>query len=114
MSEDRKAFEAWWAQSGFTKYKETAEAAYEAGRRDPSIRQAAWQPIETAPRVATRILGLVEGVPRFICYGKTSHVPMYGWILTDQGPEDCELCEPTLWMPLPAAASQVAQEDGKP
>ena len=60
----------------------------------------AWQPMDTAPRTG-RILGVVEGCVRFIYWGKTSHVPIYGWNLGDQGVEDCELCEPTHWMPVP-------------
>ena len=60
-----------------------------------------WQPIETAPRDAGCLLGWVEGVVRFIQWGKTSHVPLYGWCLADQGPEDFDLCTPTHWMPLP-------------
>ena len=60
-----------------------------------------WQPIETAPR-QRRFLALVDGLVRFVAWGKTSHVPMYGWCLVDQGAEDSELCEPTHWMPFPA------------
>jgi hypothetical protein len=47
------------------------------------------------------VLGVVEGDVHFIRYGKTSHVPLYGWNVCDQGPEDCDLVEPTHWMPLP-------------
>lgn len=66
-------------------------------------RARGWQPIESAPKVVGRIMGAVDGRARFICWGKASHVPMYGWVLTDQGPEDCDLCDPTHWMPLPAS-----------
>ena len=59
-----------------------------------------WQPIETAPK-GPPLLGFVDGCVRFVSWGKTSHVPMYGWCLVDQGIEDCDLCEPTHWMPLP-------------
>lgn len=64
-----------------------------------------WQPIETAPR-ERRILAVVDGLVRFVVWGKTSHVPMFGWCLVDQGAEDSELCEPTHWMPLPAPPSE--------
>ncbi|WP_408902166.1 DUF551 domain-containing protein [Rhodovarius crocodyli] len=37
---------------------------------------------------------------------KTSHVPIYGWCLVDQGGEDTDLCKPTHWMPLPKPPSQ--------
>lgn len=59
-----------------------------------------WQSMEVAPR-ETRLLGRVAGRVRFIRWGKVSHVPIYGWVLVDQGPEDCELCEPSGWMHLP-------------
>jgi len=60
-----------------------------------------WQNIDFALPIAKRILGVVDGEVRVISYGKTSHVPMYGWCLADQGPEDFDLCNPTHWMPLP-------------
>ncbi len=62
-----------------------------------------WQPIETAPRDKGYLLGWVEGTVRFIQYGKTSHVPLYGWCLADQGPEEFDLCHPSHWMPIPEA-----------
>lgn len=75
--------------------------------------EARWQPMETAPKVVGRIIGAVECRARFICWGKTSHVPLYGWILTDQGPEDADLCQPTAWMPLPDAAMASSTPQGK-
>ena len=61
-----------------------------------------WQPIETAPKEPrTTILAMVDGYVRFVSYGKTSHIPIYGWCLADQVPEDADLCDPTHWMPLP-------------
>jgi imidazoleglycerol phosphate synthase glutamine amidotransferase subunit HisH len=60
-----------------------------------------WRPIETAPQDGSRLLGWVDGEVRFIFYGKTSHVPIYGWNVCDQGAEDCDLVMPTHWMPLP-------------
>ena len=59
-----------------------------------------WQPMSTAPK-DDRFLAMVEGDIRVVRYGKTSHVPIYGWVLVDQGAEDCDLCEPTCWHPLP-------------
>ena len=61
-----------------------------------------WQPIATAPKDA-HILAVVDGQVRIVRYGKTSHVPLYGFCLADQGAEDFDLCNPTLWMPLPPA-----------
>lgn len=54
-----------------------------------------------APRDGTRILAIVDGDWRFVMWGKTSHVPLYGFCLADQGPEDFDICEPTGWLPLP-------------
>lgn len=72
---------------------------------------AQWQPIETAPKVVGRIIGWVDGRARFICWGKASHVPMFGWVLTDQGPEECDLCSPTHWMPLPTSPAADLKKD---
>jgi len=80
-----------------------AAAAHAQGLRERIAEleaQRQWLPIETAPR-QRRFLALVDGLVRFVAWGKTSHVPMYGWCLVDQGAEDSELCEPTHWMPLP-------------
>lgn len=65
--------------------------------------QPQWLPIETAPKDKGCLIGLVNGSVRFIRWGKTSHVPMYGWCLADQGVEDFDLCDPTHWMSLPGA-----------
>lgn len=59
-----------------------------------------WRNIETAPMDA-RLLGVVNGVVRFIAWGKTSHLPWHGFCLADQGAEEFDICEPTHWMPLP-------------
>lgn len=60
-----------------------------------------WQPIESAPKDGTRFLAVVDGVVRIVSFGKTSHVPIYGFCLRDQGPEDSDICEPEVWQPLP-------------
>jgi hypothetical protein len=59
-----------------------------------------WHTMETAPR-NRRILGVVDGEVRFIMWGKTSHLPLTGFCLADQGPEDFDICEPTKWMEIP-------------
>lgn len=61
----------------------------------------AWQPIETAPKDGRRFLAVVDDCVRIAMWTKTSHVPLYGFCLVDQGAEDCDLCKPTHWMPLP-------------
>ena len=59
-----------------------------------------WRPIETAPKDEL-ILASVNGEVRLVSWGKTSHVPMYGFCLADQGMEEYDMCSPTHWMPLP-------------
>ena len=79
---------------------------------------AEWQSIEPAPKDGTRILAIVpdpddnEQTIRFVAWGKTSHVPMYGFCLADQGPEHFDLCKPTRWMPLPALPEPDGVFDG--
>ena len=68
-----------------------------------------WQDIETAPKDGTRFRGRQRRVNRLTgkmyywrritWYGKTSHVPLYGWCC-GQG-ENVDLWQPTHWMPLP-------------
>jgi hypothetical protein len=72
-----------------------------------------WQPIETAERAPyrERFLGVVDGEVRLIMWTKTSHVPIYGWCLVDQGAEDCDLCTPTHWQPLPAPPEPAPDAD---
>jgi len=73
-----------------------------------------WQPIETAPKDGTRILGrcvyaagLTDRAPmgklcrttRKTFWGKTSHVPLYGWNY-GRDVENLNLWEPTHWKPI--------------
>lgn len=67
-----------------------------------------WQSMETAPRDGTHILAAVNGVVRRVAWGKTSHMPLYGFCLADQGVEDFDLCDPTYWVPLPALPKEAA------
>ncbi|MDW9866748.1 hypothetical protein [Sinorhizobium meliloti] len=59
-----------------------------------------WQPMETAPKHG-RFLAVVDGEVCVVSCGKTSHLPIEGFCLADQGPEDFDLCKPTVWQPLP-------------
>ncbi|MFC5353576.1 DUF551 domain-containing protein [Azospirillum himalayense] len=68
-------------------------------------RIANWQDIASAPRDGTRFLAVVDGDVALVFWGKTSHVPIYGFCRADQGPEDADLCDPTAWMPLPPPPS---------
>ncbi len=71
----------------------------------------AWQPMNTAPSNCT-LLGSVAGVVRLIRWGKTSHVPMYGWCLADQGVEEFDLCDPDGWQHPPPALFPAAVPQG--
>lgn len=51
-------------------------------------------------------LAVVDGKVRVVQWGKTSHVTMYGYCLADQGVEDCDLCQPTHWRPMPQLPRQ--------
>ena len=71
--------------------------------RDALRAAQAWQPIETAPKDGTAFLGVVNGRVRVVQWGKTSHVPIWGFCLADQGVEEFDLCNPSQGMPLPPA-----------
>lgn len=60
-----------------------------------------WQPIDTAPKDGTHFLGFVDGQVRRVSWGKTSHVPIYGFCVRDQGAEESDLCQFSAWQPLP-------------
>lgn len=59
-----------------------------------------WLSIEQAPKDRL-LLGFVNGKKRLIKWGKTSHVPLYGFCLADQGAEDFDICDPTHYQELP-------------
>jgi len=60
-----------------------------------------WRPIESAPRDGTRITGLAGILAQETWYGKTAHVPLYGWCYLSDPPdvESCDLWHPTHWQP---------------
>lgn len=76
-------------------------------KRVRSILQAAgpppneWRTIESAPMDCTPFLAVVDGRVRTVQWGRTSHLPINGFCLADQGVEDFDLCHPTAWQPLP-------------
>lgn len=72
-------------------------AAEEAARAD----EREWRPIESAPRDGTPFLCVWHERVRVAQWGKTSHVPLYGFCLADQGVEDFDLITPDVWVPLP-------------
>ena len=55
-----------------------------------------WKPMSSAPRDGIKILGRNEEETRTTWFGKTSHVPLYGWCF-GHDPEDIDLWEPTEW-----------------
>lgn len=73
-----------------------------------------WRPISSAPKDGTPILGRCripkDGPPRYqirkTYWGKTSHIPLYGWNW-GRDPEGQELWEPTTWQPLPSGRKVV-------
>jgi hypothetical protein len=70
------------------------------------VRMEEWQPIENAPRDGTRIrgrrswadrwTGKLKYEKRLTYWGKTSHVPLYGWVF-GRDVEDLDLWQPTHW-----------------
>lgn len=60
-----------------------------------------WLPIDENTPKDRLLWGFVEGKKRLIKWGKTSHVPLYGFCLADQGAEDFDICYPTHYCELP-------------
>lgn len=70
---------------------------------------AMWRPISEAPKDGQRILAIYGGQTRIVQYAKTSHVPLYGFCLADQGPEDFDIVPESKiagWQPLPSPPAQ--------
>jgi hypothetical protein len=88
------------AATGIFALPDDIDSFKEIYKRTLAAAPSPWRPIEGAPKDKL-LLGIVDGTVRFIRYGKTSHVSIFGWNLADQGSEDFDLCKPTHWMPLP-------------
>lgn len=68
-----------------------------------------WQPIGTAPKDGTRVLGRLTYADRYTgilryhkrktFWGKTSHIPLYGWNW-GQDVENLCLWDPEHWKPI--------------
>lgn len=65
-------------------------------------RKGGWRTMDSAPTDGQALLAVVCGQVRVVAYTKTSHVPITGFCLADQGADDSDLCNPTCWQPLPA------------
>lgn len=61
-----------------------------------------WRLIATAPKDGTWFMGRKSGVELRTQWGKTSHVPLYGWCYIHSDYEDPEydLWHPEYWRPL--------------
>lgn len=63
---------------------------------------AEWQPIETAPRDGTVILGFDSGVIAAMCFVKPIFGGIPAWELADLAwPNESMSAYPTHWMPIP-------------
>jgi hypothetical protein len=58
-----------------------------------------WRPMDSAPRDGTWFVARRGGVELQTQWGKTSHVPLYGWcyVLSDYGDPDYDLWQPEEW-----------------
>ena len=77
-----------------------------------------WQDISTAPKDGTRFMGRVQSQnktsenKRQTWWGKTSHVPIYGWCHGKV--ENVDLWNPTAWKPLKAKSPNDQAEPQPP
>lgn len=62
-----------------------------------------WQPMVTAPRDGTEILGVsAEGIRCVVRWCKYNHIPLYGWVRqVELYGEEVDGFDPVKWMPLP-------------
>ena len=60
-----------------------------------------WQAIDTAPKDGTWFIGRRGHLERRTQWGKTSHVPLYGWcyVSCDSEDPDYDLWKPVEWRP---------------
>lgn len=86
-----------------------------AGTGSPAARPTSmeWKSIDSAPLDGTLFLAAnhFSGIRQVTWFGKTSHVPLYGWAFNETGdPEDTDLWSPTHWMPLPDAPVAITKD----
>ena len=88
-------------------YSKNAETLHRAAKEILDLKRetkAKWLPIETAPKDGTDIIVWDGEIRTITSWGKTAHVPIYGWLQVAWGnPEDADLMDPPplKWMPLP-------------
>lgn len=93
----REAFLRWFAESGMTKFQETAWAAWQAAMAHKGA--DCWQSIETAPKDGTRVLlAAIQDRPIAGTGNWVARQEMWTWAYP--------LLKPTHWAPLPAAPKQ--------
>ncbi len=93
----REAFLRWFAESGMTKFQETAWAAWQAAMAHKAA--VLWQPIATAPLDGTRVLlTAMQDKPIAGAGNWVARHKIWLW--------PYPLVEPTHWAPLPAAPKQ--------
>jgi hypothetical protein len=71
--------------------------------QNESVQMNTWQPIETAPKDGSWFEGSRGKFKHRTQWGKTSHVPLYGWCFISDlhdGDPDYDLWYPTHWRPL--------------
>jgi hypothetical protein len=103
--EDRQALEEFWKASDQIKQQAKASSV------TPAPPQAAWQPIETAPRSGTRVLLFQRPRGAFEGWWKSDFAGSEAYWTDDQDSEPA----PTHWQPLlppPASALSRPEQEG--
>ena len=73
-----------------------------------------WRPIDSAPKDGTWFVGKRGHMERSTQWGKTSHVPLYGWChiaAWNDGDPDYDLWEPVEWREMRSEETIRMQRD---
>ncbi len=127
MSEQMRTFDQWWTEiEGFSfrgqrlcellNKPSLAQVAYDEGvaaalATQPQAPQGGWQPIETAPKDGTRILGYgLLGFEQKPGIGTVSYADKQFSCEPNEATEyDMEACNLTHWQPLPTAPTKTPE-----